>query len=181
MCGRPQFPTFSSARTGGTDAAAWSVPFRATGARRAPAADVAPPAPGRTVRVGDDERRDVDGVLAQAMSLGYLTFDEWRARSDRVLAATTTAELATVTADLPVAELVRRDPARIAARTAGVRREIRTRTLGWLALAALMIVIWLAVAVPTGAWYPWPVWPILGTGIGLVSHVLPARAQLRSS
>lgn len=145
-----------------------------------PERDVASRPTGRT-RIGDEDRRSADGVLAQAMSQGYLTLDEWQARSSQVLASATADELAAVTADLPVSRLHRDDPVRRTQRVAAARRDIRTRTVGWLGLAALMILIWLAVAIPTGAWYPWPIWPILGTGIGLVSHVLPARAALRDS
>lgn len=140
--------------------------------------DGTPAVPGGGLRIGDDDRLDVDAVLAQAVSLGYLTPDEWRVRSTRVAAAVTSAELGSITADLPVAELRRRDPVRLTARAAEVRREVRARVAGWLALAALMVAIWLAVAVPTGAWYPWPIWPILGTGIALVSSVVQARATL---
>lgn len=137
--------------------------------------------PAGPVRIGDQERRDVDSLLAHAMSLGYLTLEEWRTRSDQVLTAATRDELRGLTADLPVADLRRTDPSRRASRAAAARRGIRAHTAGFLALAALMIAIWLAVAIPTGAWYPWPIWPILGTGIGLISHVVPVRAALRSS
>ena len=132
-----------------------------------------------TTRIGDDRRRDTDALLTSAMSLGYLSFDEWQLRTDQVRTAATAADLAAVTADLPVAELRRADPVRRASAADAARRTLRTSVAGWLALAALMIAIWLAVAIPTGAWYPWPVWPILGTGIGLVSHIAPVRAALR--
>ncbi|WP_205843795.1 DUF1707 domain-containing protein [Nakamurella deserti] len=135
----------------------------------------------RHIRIGDAQRRSTDAVLAQAMASGYLTWDEWHDRTASVRTATTVGALDAVTADLPVDRLRRQDPVARSERTAATRRDLRTRTAGWLGLAALLITIWLAVAIPTGAWYPWPVWPILGTGIGLVSHVLPARAALRSS
>lgn len=40
----------------------------------------------------------------------------------------------------------------------------------------LLVAIWLAVGVTAGSWYPWPVWPALGWGIGVVGHVRTARA-----
>jgi hypothetical protein len=43
-----------------------------------------------------------------------------------------------------------------------------------------MISIWLPVAVTVGAWYFWPVWPIMGMGIGVVSHAVPVRSCARS-
>jgi hypothetical protein len=50
----------------------------------------------------------------------------------------------------------------------------------YLAASLLMIGIWLAVAVTVGAWYFWPVWPIMGMGIGVVSHAVPVRSCARS-
>jgi hypothetical protein len=32
-----------------------------------------------------------------------------------------------------------------------------------------------AVGLTAGAWYFWPVWPILGAGIGVLGHALPNR------
>ncbi len=43
------------------------------------------------------------------------------------------------------------------------------------AYSAVLIGIWLAVGLTAGAWYFWPVWPILGMGIGAVSHALGVR------
>ena len=42
----------------------------------------------------------------------------------------------------------------------------------------LLLTIWLAVGLTGGGWYPWPVWPALGWGIGVVGHVRSARAPL---
>jgi len=38
----------------------------------------------------------------------------------------------------------------------------------------------MVAAIAFGATYFWPVWPILGWGIGVASHVLPVRRQLAS-
>jgi hypothetical protein len=32
-----------------------------------------------------------------------------------------------------------------------------------------------------GAWYFWPIWPILGGMIGVMSHAIPVRAVTASS
>jgi Domain of unknown function (DUF1707)/2TM domain len=58
--------------------------------------------------------------------------------------------------------------------------ETRIHLAAYLAASLLMIGIWLAVAVSVGAWYFWPVWPILGMGIGVVSHTVPVHNYLRS-
>lgn len=46
-------------------------------------------------------------------------------------------------------------------------------------MAALSVGIWLTVAVTAGAWYFWPIWPILGGGIGVISHALPVSRWTR--
>jgi hypothetical protein len=45
---------------------------------------------------------------------------------------------------------------------------------GYLAMTVLMVGIWLAVGLANGSWYFWPIWPILGLGIGVGSRAIPA-------
>ena len=42
----------------------------------------------------------------------------------------------------------------------------------YLLVIGLLVAIWLAVAIPVGggAWFPWPVFPLVGWGIGLFFH-----------
>jgi hypothetical protein len=42
-------------------------------------------------------------------------------------------------------------------------------------MVVIVLTVWLAVGLTAGAWYFWPIWPILGAGIGLVSHAIPVR------
>jgi hypothetical protein len=58
----------------------------------------------RELLVGDDEREHVAGLLEKAVSRGLLDIDEFTARSDAALAATTRADLNAVLVDLPGAE-----------------------------------------------------------------------------
>jgi hypothetical protein len=132
-----------------------------------------------SVRVGDQERHDVQDVLSQALALGYLSMAEFEARLDIAATAITGSELKAVMHDLPTGELYARDPGRRAARVAGVRRGLRIHTAAFLGAALLMMVIWLAGAASTGAWYPWPIWPLLGGGIGVLSHAIPVHAAAR--
>lgn len=46
------------------------------------------------------------------------------------------------------------------------KRGFRVHFAVYLAVNALLVLIWAA----TGAGYFWPVWPILGWGIGVASH-----------
>lgn len=88
--------------------------------------------------------------------------------------ATTTPDLSRLTADLPVDRLGRHDPRRRAA----ARRGVQIHLAGYLTMVVVVLTVWLAVGLSAGAWYFWPVWPILGAGIGLAAHALPARFAL---
>ncbi len=46
------------------------------------------------------------------------------------------------------------------------KREFRVHFAVYLAVNALLVLIWAI----TGAAYFWPVWPILGWGIGIAAH-----------
>jgi hypothetical protein len=35
--------------------------------------------------------------------------------------------------------------------------------------------------IPQGAWDFWPVWPMLGAGIGVVAHAVPVRLATREA
>ena len=134
----------------------------------------APAAP--DVRAGDRDRERTASDLGRALAQGYLAMDEYETRVQAAFAAHTTGQLRQLTADLPIGRLRRNDPARQAARRAAARRGVQIHVGAYLAGAVLMLAIWLAVAVSTGSWYFWPIWPILGWGIGVVSHVVPVQS-----
>jgi 2TM domain-containing protein len=51
------------------------------------------------------------------------------------------------------------------------RQAYRIHLNSYLLVSALLIGIWLAVNLAfDGTWFPWPVFPILGWGIGLFFH-----------
>jgi Domain of unknown function (DUF1707)/2TM domain len=132
-----------------------------------------------SIRVGDREREKVIARLGQAFTQGYLSIPDYETRLDQAFDAETVGALGEVLGDLPVGRIVRADPQRRAARAAAARRGVRIHLAAYLAAALLMIVIWLAVAMTVGAWYFWPVWPILGMGIGVVSHGVPVHRWVR--
>jgi len=147
---------------------------------------VAPPAQRRarrdvdpTTRVGDPERERTTARLGQAFSQGYVTMDDYESRLGEAFAAQTAGELDRVVADLPIERIIRRDPRRRAARLAVARRGVRIHLLGYAVLSVLMAGIWLALALTIGAWYFWPIWPILGGGIGVVSHAVSVQQTAR--
>jgi hypothetical protein len=128
-----------------------------------------------SVRAGDRERETTANQLGQALAQGYLAMDEYEKRLQDAFAAHTTAELRQLLADLPLAQLRRNDPQRRAARRRAARRGVQIHLGGYLAMVVIVLAVWLAVGLTAGAWYFWPIWPILGAGIGLIGHALPVR------
>lgn len=128
-----------------------------------------------SVRAGDRERDQTASQLGSALAQGYLEMGEYETRLTAAFAAHTTAELGELVADLPLVQLRRNDPRRREARRAAARRGVQIHLAGYLAMVAIVLTVWLAVGLTAGAWYFWPVWPILGAGIGVLGHVLPIR------
>lgn len=128
-----------------------------------------------TLRAGDREREATANLLGQALAQGYLDLAEYETRLEAVYDTHVTPDLRRLTSDLPLAELRRNDPGRQAARRAAARRGIHLHVAGYLAMVVIVLTVWLVVGLSAGAWYFWPVWPILGAGIGLLGHALPIR------
>lgn len=130
------------------------------------------PAPEATLatRASDDDRRRVQVQLDRHLADGRLTLPEYEDRLGETWSARTLADLQPVLRELPALPL---DPGTgaVADPAAGVRREVATAILGWVALAVLFLTIWAV----TGAGYFWPVWPIMGTGMGTLGRVAAIR------
>jgi len=128
-----------------------------------------------SVRAGDHDRERTANQLGQALSQGYLAMDEYETRLQATFAAHTTAELRQLLTDLPLTQLRRSDPQRQAARRRAARLGVRIHLGAYSAMVVIVLTVWLAVGLTAGGWYFWPVWPILGAGIGLASHAIPVR------
>jgi Domain of unknown function (DUF1707)/2TM domain len=126
-----------------------------------------------STRAGDREREGTASQLGSALAQGYLDMAEYESRLQSAFDAQTTAELRQLVADLPLAQLRRNDPRRREARRAAARRGVQIHLAGYLAMVVIVLTVWLAVGLTAGAWYFWPVWPILGAGVGVIGHAMP--------
>ena len=129
------------------------------------------PLPEPTLRASDAEREHHAELLREHAAQGRLTVDELDERLDRVYAARTHGELRPVVADLPSPEthgelrpVVADLPSPEAPRNARRRPSMRPEVVAYVAVNLMLIVIWAA----TGAGYFWPIWPLLGWGLGLI-------------
>lgn len=127
-------------------------------------------------RVSDADREDVVTVLRAAAGAGLLEPDELAERTGVALTAKIAGELAPLTADLPPAWRERgRRESRRHERAGRAREELGGHVRAYVGVMVLLVGIWLSVALTGGGWYPWPVWPALGWGLGLASHARNAR------
>ncbi len=125
------------------------------------------PPPDTPIRASDAEREHHVELLREHAAHGRLSIDELSERLDRAYAARTRDELALLVEDLP-----RRERRPATART-HTRRRVPAQWATFLAVNLLLIAIWAL----TGAGYFWPVWPLLGWGLGLLKGTcgFPAR------
>ena len=131
-------------------------------------------------RAGDRDREKTAARLGQALAQGYLQLDEYDQRVQKVFQTHRTEELRELLADLPLDRIRRADPRRRAARIAAARLGVRIHLGAFVAMTVVVLTVWAAVAATTGASYFWPIWPILGAAIGLISHALAVRPVVKT-
>lgn len=131
-------------------------------------------------RAGDRDRQRTAARLGQALAQGYLELHEYDQRLQAAYQTQTTGELKQLLTDLPLDRIRRADPRRRAARVAAARRGVRIHLGAFVAMTLVVLAVWAAVAAGTGATYFWPIWPILGAAIGLVSHALAVRPAVKT-
>jgi hypothetical protein len=133
-----------------------------------------------STRIGDADRQRAADTLGLAFTQGYLAVDEYQTRLQQAFDATTAGSVEQLLADLPTKALKRGDPRRRAARITAARRGVHLHLGIYLAAAILCVGIWTAIALTLDAWYFWPIWPILGGGIGVIAHALPVQRWARA-
>jgi hypothetical protein len=131
-------------------------------------------------RAGDRDRQRTATRLGQALAQGYLQLDEYDQRVQKVFQTHNFGELRELLADLPLDRIRRADPRYRAARIAAARLGVRIHLAAYLAMTVIVLAVWAAVAATTGASYFWPIWPILGAAIGLISHALAIRPVVKT-
>ena len=115
------------------------------------------------LRASDADRERSAELLRSAAAEGRLTADELEERLERAFSARTEAELTPLVADLPLAA---NPPAPAAARERLRHRGPDPDHLrAYIAVNLMLVAIWAL----TGAGYFWPIWPILGWGIGVLA------------
>ena len=87
-------------------------------------------------------------------------------RLDAALSARTRSDLAATTVDLPVLATDRPSAAPSRSVVAWVDPGWRAHLTSYLAVIAGLWLIWAL----TGFGHPWPVWPMLGWGLGILGH-----------
>ena len=143
-----------------------------------------PSAP-RTTRASNQDRQHVTDLLQAHYVAGRLDSAELEGRIEQALNAKTLADLDVLLADLPQvapgprSESTSRNESSRRGECAwsgqlrhGGDKSFRAHATSYLLVMALLVTIWL-LTTPGG--YFWPIWPMLGWGIGLASHGLAAR------
>jgi hypothetical protein len=121
---------------------------------------------------GNRDREKTADLLGQALAQGYLQMDEYEARLQAVYETHAAPQLHELLTGLPVDRIRRHDPRRRAALIAAARRGVRIHLGAYVAMVAIVLTVWAAVAMTTSCTYFWPIWPILGGAIGFISHAM---------
>jgi class 3 adenylate cyclase len=131
--------------------------------------------PGRSTRLDQSSLRASDADRDRAAELlrdhygaGRLSDEDLAERVDAVYGARTTSDLEALMADLPSAPKPGRPRRRGALETS-----VRIHLTVYVIVNLMLIGIWAA----SGAGYFWPIWPILGWGIGVGGHAAPLIAM----
>src|SRR3569833_2340910 len=54
------------------------------------------------------------------------------------------------------------------------KREFYEHLVSYLIVNGMLVAVWLILGLTTGAWFPWPLFPMAGWGVGLAFHAWAA-------
>jgi class 3 adenylate cyclase len=128
----------------------------------------------RSLRASDADRERVVDSLRRHFAAGRLSEDELSDRVEAAYRETTVKDLRKLTADLPSSRHPGSPPSRPG--HGALAASVRIHATAYVLVNVFLIAIWAAA----GGGYFWPVWPILGWGIGLGMHAAPLLAAPRS-
>jgi hypothetical protein len=133
--------------------------------------------PAKVIRASDADRERAVAQLRQHLSDGRLTLEEFTERVDEAYAARTTADIERALRELPHISVRGSVPAGFGPVAASrrhdlqQRRNLRSSLVGYAAINAMLLLIWLVTCIATGdLQYFWPIWPMLGMGIGVIAQ-----------
>lgn len=135
----------------------------------------------RELRASDADRERTVSALRDHYGAGRLSDDEFAERTADAYDAKTLSELDGLLLDLPSSESALPatsppgGPPAQRTRTSGGRvlaTSVRIHTTIYVVVNVILIAIWAA----SGGGYFWPIWPILGWGIGVGVHAAPLLA-----
>jgi class 3 adenylate cyclase len=121
-----------------------------------------------SVRASDADRERVSELLREHYGAGRLSEEELSERVEALYGVRTVSELDALTADLPSAPERERGRSR-----GGLDPSVRIHLAVYVVVNVMLVGIWAA----SGGGYFWPVWPILGWGIGVGCHAAPSLAN----
>lgn len=133
-----------------------------------------------TYRASDADRHHAFELLAEAYSDGRLNHEEYEHRLDLSLTASTLGDFPPLVTDLllPKRRFLPANSVAAPDRVAEANRHVRQSWMGWIGLAMLFNLIWLATVLGSGTlFYWWPFWPMLGTAIPTFIAAQAARAR----
>ena len=119
-----------------------------------------------SVRASDADRERVVELLRDHAAAGRLDVEELDQRTEAAYRARTVDALEALSRDLPADSSRPPEP-----RRSRIDPGLAARLAPFVLVNLMLIVIWAA----TGAGYFWPMWPLLGWGIGLASQGLGVR------
>jgi class 3 adenylate cyclase len=122
-----------------------------------------------SLRAADADRERVAALLRDHYGAGRLSDEDLSERVEAAYGARTMSELQTLTTDLPSPREAGHRPRR----RSGFETSVRIHFTTYLLVNLMLIGIWAAA----GGGYFWPIWPILGWGIGVGCHAAPLFAM----